>query len=97
MGEGEAENQVVPEEEQQPMGDEGINGAEHDMVNGDANGAQASQANGVAGERLPNKTRVTTPYLTKYERARILGTRALQIRCAETRLWPSLLISYPRL
>lgn len=25
------------------------------------------------------KDRVTTPYLTKYERARILGTRALQI------------------
>ncbi|ETW87061.1 hypothetical protein HETIRDRAFT_308213 [Heterobasidion irregulare TC 32-1] len=49
------------------------------MVNGDANGAQVSQANGAAGERLPNKTRVTTPYLTKYERARILGTRALQI------------------
>ncbi|PVU89398.1 hypothetical protein BB559_005120 [Furculomyces boomerangus] len=26
-----------------------------------------------------NKERVTTPYMTKYERARILGTRALQI------------------
>lgn len=26
------------------------------------------------------KDRLTTPYLTKYERARILGTRALQIR-----------------
>ena len=33
------------------------------------------------GERHPNKVRVTTPYLTKYERARVLGTRALQIRC----------------
>jgi DNA-directed RNA polymerases I, II, and III subunit RPABC2 len=30
--------------------------------------------------RKPNKVRITTPYLTKYERARILGTRALQIR-----------------
>ncbi len=29
----------------------------------------------------PNSKRVTTPYLTKYERARILGTRALQISC----------------
>ncbi|PVG01997.1 RNA polymerase Rpb6 [Serendipita vermifera] len=29
--------------------------------------------------RKPNKVRITTPYLTKYERARILGTRALQI------------------
>ena len=27
--------------------------------------------------------RITTPYMTKYERARILGTRALQIRCAQ--------------
>jgi hypothetical protein len=26
--------------------------------------------------------RITTRYLTKYERARVLGTRALQIRCA---------------
>jgi len=28
----------------------------------------------------PNEIRVTTPYMTKYERARVLGTRALQIR-----------------
>lgn len=28
----------------------------------------------------PNKVRQTTPYMTKYEKARILGTRALQIR-----------------
>lgn len=34
----------------------------------------------VQEEREPNKVRVTTPYLTKYERARVLGTRALQIR-----------------
>ena len=27
--------------------------------------------------------RTTTRYMTKYERARILGTRALQIRCVE--------------
>lgn len=41
------------------------------------------------GAELPaeaNKERVTTPYMTKYERARILGTRALQISCvARTR------------
>lgn len=29
-----------------------------------------------------NKLKITTPYMTKYEKARILGTRALQIRCA---------------
>ncbi|KAJ8597593.1 RNA polymerase Rpb6 [Rhizopogon salebrosus TDB-379] len=59
----------------------GINGADHDqeMVNGDE-GAQSQQAPaGIQGERQANKVRVTTPYLTKYERARILGTRALQI------------------
>lgn len=28
---------------------------------------------------VPNAERMTTPYMTKYERARILGTRALQI------------------
>lgn len=30
-------------------------------------------------EDTHKKSRVTTPYLTKYERARVLGTRALQI------------------
>ena len=34
----------------------------------------------VNAEPQPNKVRITTPYLTKYERARVLGTRALQIR-----------------
>lgn len=28
---------------------------------------------------IPKEARTTTPYMTKYERARILGTRALQI------------------
>ncbi len=32
-------------------------------------------------EATESATKVTTRYLTKYERARILGTRALQIRC----------------
>ena len=29
---------------------------------------------------IPREERKTTPYMTKYERARVLGTRALQIR-----------------
>ena len=29
---------------------------------------------------VPPQSRTTTPYMTKYERARVLGTRALQIR-----------------
>ena len=31
-------------------------------------------------KRIPDEKRSTTPYMTKYERARVLGTRALQIR-----------------
>ncbi|KAF8078843.1 subunit common to RNA polymerase I [Lyophyllum atratum] len=56
----------------------GMNGADHDqeMANGEDT---ATAGAGLSGERQPNKVRVTTPYLTKYERARILGTRALQI------------------
>ncbi|KAL4067376.1 RNA polymerase, subunit omega/K/RPB6 [Scleroderma yunnanense] len=60
----------------------GVNGADHDqdMATGEEQPQyQQSSSVGLHGERQPNKTRVTTPYLTKYERARILGTRALQI------------------
>ena len=32
------------------------------------------------GKVFEQKERVTTRYMTKYERARVLGTRALQIR-----------------
>ena len=35
-------------------------------------------ADGSQGDR-PSQKRITTPYMTKYERARVLGTRALQI------------------
>lgn len=31
-------------------------------------------------ENVEPAKRTTTPYMTKYERARVLGTRALQIR-----------------
>jgi len=57
------------------------NGAENDqdITNGQEQ-QQSTAGAGITGERQPNKVRVTTPYLTKYERARILGTRALQIR-----------------
>jgi DNA-directed RNA polymerase I, II, and III subunit RPABC2 len=71
-------------EETQMNGVEGLNGAEldHDMVAGSApHEPSIAPPTGLSGERQPNKVRVTTPYLTKYERARILGTRALQIRC----------------
>ena len=38
-------------------------------------------------KKIPNDKRQTTPYMTKYERARILGTRALQIRSVQLLRW----------
>jgi DNA-directed RNA polymerases I, II, and III subunit RPABC2 len=50
-------------------------------VNGDGGHTQASGAKPAseADKKIPNEKRTTTPYMTKYERARVLGTRALQI------------------
>ena len=47
-----------------------------------ANGVEFLAAGDVKQEpnAEPKDTRVTTRFMTKYERARILGTRALQIR-----------------
>ncbi|KAI5959178.1 RPO26 [Candida pseudojiufengensis] len=47
----------------------------------DANNAQQQQSRKKTVRELaiPKDKRTTTPYMTKYERARILGTRALQI------------------
>ena len=70
-------------------GEDGVNAGAVDGV-GDqemANGEETTAGTGITGEQQPNKLRVTTPYLTKYERARILGTRALQIRLL---LYPAL-------
>ncbi len=56
------------------------------VVSGDASAAAAAKdkaKNTVDAEkskRVPNENRTTTPYMTKYEKARVLGTRALQIR-----------------
>ena len=55
---------------------DGYAGGDQEMADSQGAVAPAQQQ----GERQPNKVRVTTRYLTKYERARILGTRALQIR-----------------
>ena len=57
------------------MGQEGENVVEID----------APEEGHVGGHAVPKEDRITTPYMTKYERARILGTRALQIRCASAR------------
>ncbi|KZT36600.1 RNA polymerase Rpb6 [Sistotremastrum suecicum HHB10207 ss-3] len=59
----------------------GPNGTDHDMADATHQGQNGEQSTvvGMRGEKQPNKVRITTPYLTKYERARVLGTRALQI------------------
>ncbi|KAM0793839.1 RNA polymerase, subunit omega/K/RPB6 [Usnea florida] len=49
---------------------------------GDNSQQQQGKKNAVLGlkaKRIPEHERSTTPYMTKYERARVLGTRALQI------------------
>lgn len=57
-----------------------VNG-DRTIISGDPN---AGGGRGVMEQprekKIPNDQRSTTPYMTKYERARVLGTRALQIR-----------------
>lgn len=66
------------------------NGDEQDnvVVSGDPSAAaNASRADKSSKDKkIPDEERNTTPYMTKYERARILGTRALQIRYGDARV-----------
>ena len=64
--------------------DEADEGMDVDGDNIIASGDRSSQLSareggGKRGKAVPKDQRTTTPYMTKYERARILGTRALQI------------------
>ena len=55
-------------------------------INGEGRDGQQQQQGkknavlGLKAKKIPEHERSTTPYMTKYERARVLGTRALQIR-----------------
>lgn len=54
----------------------GVNGQNQQVIaSGDVGAANTS-----GSKAIPPDQRSTTPYMTKYEKARILGTRALQIR-----------------
>lgn len=76
---------------------EEITGAAEDAFHDAANGGRTiisgdPNAGGGKGvmeqpreKKIPNDQRTTTPYMTKYERARVLGTRALQIRYVKLR------------
>lgn len=48
------------------------------VTSGEQGGLNAVKA--VKSKKIATEKRTTTPYMTKYERARVLGTRALQIR-----------------
>lgn len=49
-----------------------------DVLDNEAENIEILPGNG-EGQPVQASKRITTPYLTKYERARVLGTRALQI------------------
>jgi len=61
-------------EDQDQDDEQNEDGENIDLINAGEGGGGV----GVPGPTAPAK-RITTPYMTKYERARILGTRALQI------------------
>lgn len=77
-----------PEEHEGLEVEDGIEGEDYPTTNGDNVVVSGDPNAGYAGKvmeqsrekKVPNDQRTTTPYLTKYERARVLGTRALQIR-----------------
>jgi len=66
-----------------------VNGTNQHEVNGEPGiipSGDAAAASRHKGDKAPKDKKIkkedrkTTPYMTKYEKARILGTRALQIR-----------------
>ncbi|KAI9917390.1 hypothetical protein PsorP6_013225 [Peronosclerospora sorghi] len=69
------EDEEVPEEEMEEEG-----GGEDVFDGGDETSADDKKLQVLdESHKQPNATRITTRYMTKYERARVLGTRALQI------------------
>ena len=63
----------------QDYGDEDDYGSEVDIVS-EADAADGLEHQGVSkrgGKRVPDEDRITSRFMTKYERARVLGTRAL--------------------
>ncbi|WVQ66422.1 hypothetical protein V866_002307 [Kwoniella sp. B9012] len=59
--------------------EEGVNGEIDETMIVESNAPQDGERQRTGKAAKPNEVRVTTPYMTKYERARVLGTRALQI------------------
>ncbi|KAJ3527481.1 hypothetical protein NM208_g10681 [Fusarium decemcellulare] len=71
--------EVLDEDEQQQQDGEDQDNV---VVSGDPSAAANALKGGdklLKDKKIPESERTTTPYMTKYEKARILGTRALQI------------------
>ncbi|GFZ49715.1 DNA-directed RNA polymerases I, II, and III subunit RPABC2 [Saitozyma sp. JCM 24511] len=60
-------------------GEEGADGEIDEAMIIESNAPAEGEKQRTGRAAKPNEVRVTTPYMTKYERARVLGTRALQI------------------
>ncbi|GBG81243.1 hypothetical protein CBR_g31915 [Chara braunii] len=70
VGYDEEPDTMIEEDEMEPEEQEGRGDMDEPVEEGDREMEPESQ---------PERRRVTTKYMTKYERARVLGTRALQI------------------
>eukprot|EP00244_Chara_vulgaris_P014952 TRINITY_DN975_c1_g1_i4.p2 TRINITY_DN975_c1_g1~~TRINITY_DN975_c1_g1_i4.p2 ORF type:complete len:143 (-),score=32.60 TRINITY_DN975_c1_g1_i4:618-1046(-) len=70
VGYDEEPDPIIEEDEMEPEEQEGRGDMDDPIEEGDREMEPESQ---------PERRRVTTKYMTKYERARVLGTRALQI------------------
>ncbi|KAI0166242.1 RNA polymerase Rpb6 [Xylariaceae sp. FL1272] len=81
------EDELDPEvanEDEDDFNRRGNQEEENVVISGDPSASANIQKTGsgnksIKDKRIPNEERTTTPYMTKYEKARILGTRALQI------------------
>jgi DNA-directed RNA polymerase I, II, and III subunit RPABC2 len=76
----EAEPEMINNNEEGNEEDEGMDvDGDNIIASGDRSQLGAREGGEKRGKAVPKDQRTTTPYMTKYERARILGTRALQI------------------
>ena len=82
------EEEVAAREEQNGESDK------QKVVTGDPNAGQKKPTS-ENDKKIPDEKRTTTPYMTKYERARVLGTRALQIRSGTSYLFTSQYLMSP--
>lgn len=82
MEENDENGDVEGEEQAELYGDEVAGGEDFNiisMTNGNGNATSGNAPGAGVKAHLEKSLRMTTRYLTKYEKARVLGTRALQL------------------